>query len=475
MTFFVAITTYSRIDYLKKLINSIIDFSGEHNYIVAIGDDGSEDGTREYLKELIDYGNIKFKVFFSNQKGAYFSANTLFNYAETLDFDLGFKLDDDLYFIRKGWEELYYNAYKQSGFSHLSHYSLGWTGEMRSPRTNLKLVSYTNVYKSQGAFYTFTKKTLQKVGYLDSANFGKRGEGHRDWSLRACRLGMNQRTNFWDAKFSSNYIKLHPKKGYILTPNYDKELVIAKRNALKKVKYLKDESRTKIELPESFINHFFDHVYLINLKRRPDRLKKMQKLLKRLKIDFTLIEAVDGKEIKRIPKGLNSGIVGCHLSHLKVLKDIQEKEFEQALILEDDLIPHKEFESLLANLHLIPKDWKLLYIGTADWEGKSKRTEPYYRGIDINSTFAYSVKKEIVGELIRMFEKPITKPCDTLLHSAQRKHKTYVLNPQLFIADVSNSDLREPRDVKVYAKKVNWNLENYDSNLNNYPKPSQRI
>src|SRR5690606_32450229 len=236
MTFFIAITTYSRIDYLKQLINSIVEFSGEHNYIVAINDDGSEDGTREYLKELIDYENIKFKVFFSKHKEAYFSANTLFHFAKPLDFDLGFKLDDDLYFIRKGWEELYYNAYKQSRFSHLSHYSLDWSGEKKIPRTNKKLVSYTNVYKSQGAFYTFTKETLQKVGYLDNANFSKRGEGHRDWSLRACRLGMNEKDLFWDAKFSSNYIKLHPKKGYVLTPNYDKELEIAKRNALKKVK-----------------------------------------------------------------------------------------------------------------------------------------------------------------------------------------------------------------------------------------------
>ena len=475
MTFFVAITTYSRIDYLKQLINSIIEFSGNHKYIVAINDDGSKDGTREYLKGLKDTENIKFKVFFSNHKGSYFSTNTLFNYSESLDFDLGFKIEDDLYFIRKGWEELYYNAYKKSGFSHLSHYSIAWTGENKTPKRRGKLVSYTNVWNSQGTFYTFTKETLQKVGYLDNANFGKRGEGHRDWSLRACRLGMNEKDRFWDAKYSSKYIRLHLKKGYVLTPNYDKELEIAKRNAPKKIKFLKDETRTKVEMPESFINHYFDHVYLINLKRRPDRLKKMKSLLKRLKIEFTLVEAVDGEKIKSVPKGLNSGIVGCHLSHLKVLKDIQKKGFEQALILEDDLMPHKEFEDLLTNLHLIPKDWKLLYIGTADWENKSKRETPFYQGKDINSTFAYSVKKEIVEELIRMFEKPITKPCDTLLHSAQKKHKTYVLNPQPFIADVSNSDLRAPRDMEVYAKRVNWNLENYDCNLNNHPKPTQCV
>lgn len=476
MTFFVAITTYSRIGYLRQLIDSLMEtVDDNHNYIVAINDDGSKDGSRKYLKSLIDSDNIKFKIFFSNNKGSHFATNTLFAYAQTLDFHLGFMLDDDLYLKRKGWEELYYNAYKQSGFSHLSHYSLDWSGEKKNPRSNLKLASYTNVHKSQGAFYTFTKETLQKVGYMDSVDFGKRGDGHRDWSLRACRLGMNEKDVFWDAKFASNYIKLHPKKGYILTPNYDKELEIAKKNAPKKALLLKDESRTYIELPESRANHFFDHVYLINLKRRPDRLKKMQSLLKRLKIEFTLIEAVDGRNIKRVPYGLNGGIVGCHESHLKIFRDVKKKGYEQPLILEDDLISHKDFERVLEIIFSIPKDWRLLYIGTADWEGKSERTEPYYRGFDINCTFAYSIKRDILPDLINWFELPITKPCDTLLHTVQKMFPTYVLNPQPFIADVSNSDLRAPRDIEVYAKKVNWNLENYDCNINNHPKPSQRI
>jgi collagen beta-1,O-galactosyltransferase len=38
----------------------------------------------------------------------------------------------------------------------------------------------------------------------------------------------------------------------------------------------------------------FDQVYLINLKRRPDRLQKMDHVLEILGIDYTLIEAVDG-------------------------------------------------------------------------------------------------------------------------------------------------------------------------------------
>jgi hypothetical protein len=39
----------------------------------------------------------------------------------------------------------------------------------------------------------------------------------------------------------------------------------------------------------------FDKVYLINLKRRPDRLRKMMNSLRILGIDVDIIEATDGK------------------------------------------------------------------------------------------------------------------------------------------------------------------------------------
>lgn len=41
----------------------------------------------------------------------------------------------------------------------------------------------------------------------------------------------------------------------------------------------------------------FDEVYMINLKRRPDRLTKMDHVLEILGIDYTLIEAVDGQYV----------------------------------------------------------------------------------------------------------------------------------------------------------------------------------
>ena len=41
------------------------------------------------------------------------------------------------------------------------------------------------------------------------------------------------------------------------------------------------------------VNDFFDQVYLINLKRRPDKLKTCQQLLAKLNIKYQIFEGVD--------------------------------------------------------------------------------------------------------------------------------------------------------------------------------------
>lgn len=481
MTFFIGITTYSRLVYIKKLIQSILDTSQEHHkYIIAINDDGSQDGTVEYLRGLEDTENIEFRLFFSQGKGSYFGSNTIFSISDSIEYDLGFSLDDDLYFLKSGWEDLYYNAYKESGFDHLSHYSLGWSLENKKPIIKGSLQSLTDVYNSQGAFYTFTKKTIDKIGYIDTKVFGKRGEGHRDWSLRACRVGMNNKETFWDAKDSHKYIRLHPKKGYITTPMYDESIREANETEEQKKEAIQDESRVYIPLENSKLNHLFDNVYLVNLKRRPDRLKKMQELLSKYKIDFQVVEAIDGKVdieaqsiyIDRENKKMNEGEIGCYLTHLMIYRDIKEKGYNQPLIFEDDIIAHKDLENLINEVYLTPKDWGLLYLGSCDWNLKEnekniKKGVSYYRGYKIDCTFAYSLKSYVIDDVINYLSYKLDKPCDTALHLVQELYPSYIMKPHLFIADVTDSDLRVCRNTIDYAKKVNWKLNEYsNSNIN---------
>lgn len=80
----------------------------------------------------------------------------------------------------------------------------------------------------------------------------------------------------------------------------------------------------------------FDQIYLINLERRPDRLRKMNYALRELGIDAKLISAVDGKQLttEKInelnitqmegyvdpyhKRALKFGEIGCFLSHYKI-------------------------------------------------------------------------------------------------------------------------------------------------------------
>jgi collagen beta-1,O-galactosyltransferase len=99
----------------------------------------------------------------------------------------------------------------------------------------------------------------------------------------------------------------------------------------------------------------FDEIYMINLKRRPERRKKMKASFKELGIDFKYIEAVDGKKLTDeilIEKGITllpqysdpyhkrkmtMGEVGCFLSHYTIWEKMVAENQQEVLILEDDI------------------------------------------------------------------------------------------------------------------------------------------
>ena len=90
--------------------------------------------------------------------------------------------------------------------------------------------------------------------------------------------------------------------------------------------------------------------YVINLNDSTSRLSAISQKLAQNGIEFTRVEAVDGrkatstdfleyshrKSIDRHGRGLTGGEVACYLSHIRALKAFVETEAPQALILEDD-------------------------------------------------------------------------------------------------------------------------------------------
>ena len=94
------------------------------------------------------------------------------------------------------------------------------------------------------------------------------------------------------------------------------------------------------------MNDFFDQIYVINLIRRPDKLIKVLNQLDQYKIKANVIEAVDGyhpENYYQCPQNLSPGAYGYTLTWLKIITDAIDKKYKSILILDDDVIHHKNF------------------------------------------------------------------------------------------------------------------------------------
>lgn len=104
--------------------------------------------------------------------------------------------------------------------------------------------------------------------------------------------------------------------------------------------------------------------YLINLKHAYDRRNLAVSRLTKLRLRFTIFDAVDGRKLQHVDynyynaqrrlryfgRHLNSREVACLLSHLKIYKDILNNSLPHALVLEDDVVLNDNFSKILKEL-----------------------------------------------------------------------------------------------------------------------------
>jgi len=103
-------------------------------------------------------------------------------------------------------------------------------------------------------------------------------------------------------------------------------------------------------------------IFVINLKRSPERLKKITHRLKELSLDFERIEAVDGATLNNFKESFNSkrffyesghklvaGEAGCSQSHINIWQLIIARKLNYALVLEDDVLIDEDLSQLINN------------------------------------------------------------------------------------------------------------------------------
>lgn len=160
--------------------------------------------------------------------------------------------------------------------------------------------------------------------------------------------------------------------------------------------------------------------FVINLKRRPDRLEKFFTRCPYPKDSIEVIQAFDGKSINdetkkerklvhKFKAGLPMGAVGCFISHLRIWKKMVNDNIPVAMIFEDDAQFNENFYDFMESME-IPEKVNLLYFG-----GR------FSKNVTIPDYAMESINNKVY--------RHITEPWDMRLH--ERTTHGYILTSKL--------------------------------------------
>ena len=153
---------------------------------------------------------------------------------------------------------------------------------------------------------------------------------------------------------------------------------------------------------ESFTSNNFQYqnLYYINLEKRKDRKKHIEKQLKKLdypKNKITRIDAIYDQ----------NGGTGCGLSHIKALKEGLNQDDEYIIVLEDDFewIHNKEKTLDILKNAVNSRDWNVIILAC---NGNSKKYNKYLnKVIECQTTSGYIIKKSYISTLLKVWENNI--------------------------------------------------------------------
>jgi GR25 family glycosyltransferase involved in LPS biosynthesis len=249
----------------------------------------------------------------------------------------------------------------------------------------------------------------------------------------------------------------------------------------------------------TFLNKFFDKIYVINLFDKLKRWEKMEKQFKNRKIKVTRFITADGRCKDQSPKGCSAKInsfdiiydknleyltkssrlfeksaaISLSLSTLALLRNAIKHNFSFVLLCEDDIELSKNFEKnfkkIIQELVKANKmDWDMLYLGIGGCAGnkdislsKTKKT-PYLSDIaklteeefyvhsknDLRS-FCYEDDKygEVTENVVRVYRPGGTWCYAVSLEGAKKivkrlEKQQFVHIDQFYIKNVENGKLK---------------------------------
>jgi len=167
------------------------------------------------------------------------------------------------------------------------------------------------------------------------------------------------------------------------------------------------------------IGDYFEHIYLINLEDRKDRLKLALRECEKMGFTPEVFKAVDGTKEDvpyTNPFGIhhvswNSRAAALAKTTFRLIEDAQQKEYKSILILEDDIEFHPQINEVVDScFHEIPDDWEMILFGATHKKQPDRITHRIFRLRQSDCLHCYAMRDTVydfMKEEIQKMELPI--------------------------------------------------------------------
>lgn len=169
------------------------------------------------------------------------------------------------------------------------------------------------------------------------------------------------------------------------------------------------------------------NIIILSLERAKERRERIKAQLDALNLDAVIMDAVDGQSLSYSEKNkiiknpvtgfrdgetFKPGEIGCIMSTIKAIKLAKEKNWEEVIIMDDDVVLSEDFRKGVNFLfRIIPTDWQHIYLGGHIYMAPAPVFQPTVLPLHfkVSGSYCYILKKNaykiLLSELLEWLKQ----------------------------------------------------------------------
>lgn len=376
------VTTCKRFDLFEQTMNSFLNCCKDLNKIdewLCVDDNSSEED-RKKMKELYPFFNFYWKS--SEEKGHPRSMNIIRDNTKT---EFVFHMEDDWkFFCKRNYisdcmsvlseDNVYGQCLVNKNYAETPQ-DIGIVGGLSKTAKNGTRYFVHEHTATKEQFEQFNKKYGKQMNCAYWPHFSFRPSLFRRKLLTI--IGpFNEKVSHFEMDYSKKYTSLGLKSTFLegiyclhigrLTSERNDQTIPNSYTLNGEAQFSDKEKPDKIDIGNGI------ETFVVNLTRRADRLKTFDSICP---VKYTKFSAVDGKKLKPTIQlqqlfenndyNMRRGIVGCALSHIKLLVQLVNSDKNAYCILEDDITFTDNFVDKVQQVlkKLENSEWDFIYLG----------------------------------------------------------------------------------------------------------------